>query len=233
MCCSFFSRPLLLALAGLGLILGIGQLVTDAANAESNQPASLAEQGEQAEQDMPDVPAALNFTVQSIAGDDVELARYHGDVLLIVNVASRCGLTGQYKPLQQLHEDYAEQGLSILGFPANNFGKQEPGSNDEIASFCEKNYGVEFDMFAKISVKGKDQAPLYRFLTSEKTNPKFAGDIRWNFDKFLVARDGTVIARFEPRTGPRSEEVVKAIEAALKQPVPDAVKAKKQAEDAE
>ena len=145
----------------------------------------------------------------------------------MVNVASKCGLTPQYKALQKLHEEYAEQGLSILGFPANNFGKQEPGSDEDIATFCQKNYGVEFDMFSKISVAGEDQAPLYAFLTSEKTNPKFAGKIKWNFEKFLVNRDGEIIARFSPRTKPNAEEVIKAIEAALAQPVPDAVKAKR------
>jgi len=220
-CCRSLSRPLILFIAVLGLILGVGQFV--AQHATADEPKA----------DKADVPAVLNFTVESIKGDDVKLTEYYGDVVLIVNVASRCGLTKQYKQLQALHDDYADKGLSILGFPANNFGKQEPGSNDEIAVFCEENYGVEFDMFAKVSVAGDDQAPLYGFLTSEETNPKFAGKIRWNFDKFLVSRDGQVIARFSPKTKPSAEDVLKAIQDALEKPVPEAAKAKPSEKDAE
>ena len=211
-CCSSLPRRLFLTIAALGLILGVGRLVVQHATAD------------EAESKKAEVSGVLDFTVESIKGDEVKLQEYYGDVILIVNVASKCGLTKQYKELQQLHEDYADKGLSILGFPANNFGKQEPGSNDEIAVFCEENYGVEFDMFAKVSVAGDDQAPLYGYLTSEETNPKFAGKIRWNFDKFLVSRDGEVIARFAPRAKPSAKEVVQAIEAALEKPVPDDAK---------
>lgn len=220
MCCRrMIPGKLLLLIAVAGLAVGVGRLAADQAYAEQvkDQPTS-------------EVPAALDFEVETIEGDKRRLDTYHGDVVLIVNVASKCGLTPQYEQLQKLHEEYAKEGLSILGFPANNFGKQEPGSNDDIATFCEKNYGVEFDMFAKVSVAGDDQAPLYAFLTDEETNPKFAGKIRWNFDKFLVSREGKVIARFAPRTKPGSKEVINAIKEALAKPVPEAVKAK-QAEE--
>lgn len=222
MCCKrTIPGNLLLLFAAVGLVIGLGRLAYDTqAVASDNKEKEVTTEP----------PAALNFEMQTIEGEDVRLDRYHGDVVLIVNVASRCGLTPQYKALQQLHEDYSEKGLSILGFPANNFGKQEPGSDDEIATFCEKNYGVEFDMFSKISVAGDDQAPLYTFLTSEETNPKFAGKIGWNFEKFLVSRDGEVIARFSPRTKPNDEKVLDAIKAALAQPVPESVKAKEDAE---
>ncbi|MEM6260002.1 MAG: glutathione peroxidase [Planctomycetota bacterium] len=209
---------LLLFIAAVSVCLGTGHRLSEQANASDNKEKDV----------QTDVPAVLDFKMESIEGDEVELARYHGDVVLIVNVASKCGLTPQYKQLQQLHEDYADEGLSILGFPANNFGRQEPGSNDEIATFCEKNYGVEFDMFAKVSVAGDDQAPLYTFLTGEETNPEFAGKIGWNFEKFLVGRDGRVIARFSPRTRPNAKEVLQALKEALAQPVPEGVKAKEQ-----
>lgn len=165
----------------------------------------------------PAIPAAgpLSYTVQDIDGNDVPLEKHRGKVVLIVNVASQCGLTPQYAELQKLHERYAEQGLAILGFPANDFGAQEPGSNAEIKHFCTTNYGVDFDMFAKVSVKGDDQAPLYRYLTSEQSNPQFAGELKWNFTKFLLDREGRVIARFEPRTRPGDTAVTIAIESAL------------------
>lgn len=168
-----------------------------------------------------EVPAVLDFEMPTlVGGEPVDLAQYHGRVVLIVNTASQCGLTPQYEQLQALHEQYAGDGLAILGFPANNFGSQEPGSDEEIAAFCEQNFGVGFPMFAKLSVKGDDQAPLYTFLTSEETNPGFAGEITWNFEKFLVGRDGRVVARFAPRTRPDAEEVVAAIQAELAKPAP-------------
>ena len=157
----------------------------------------------------------LDLTVTDIDGNAVDLSAYEGKVLLIVNVASKCGLTPQYAGLMELHNAYADKGLAILGFPANNFRNQEPGSNEEIKLFCTQNYDVAFDMFAKISVFGDDIAPLYRRLTSAESNAPFAGDIQWNFTKFLVGRDGRVIARFEPQTKPTDEAVVAAIESAL------------------
>ncbi len=159
--------------------------------------------------------SALNFKMKSLTGKEVDLSKYKGKVVLIVNVASQCGLTPQYEQLEALHEKYASDGLAILGFPANEFGMQEPGSDGEISEFCEKNYGVKFDMFSKVVVKGEGQCPLYQFLTSKETNPKFAGDISWNFEKFLVDRDGNVVARFAPKVKPDSKEVLAAIEAQL------------------
>ena len=157
-----------------------------------------------------------NFTVTDIDGNDVTLSEYRGKVLLIVNVASRCGYTPQYEGLQKIFEEYREMGLLVLGFPANNFGNQEPGSDEEIKEFCSLNYGVSFPMFSKISVKGADIHPLYQYLTSEESNPKFAGEISWNFNKFLVDPSGKLIARFDSKDKPESDEVVQAIEKALK-----------------
>jgi glutathione peroxidase len=161
-------------------------------------------------------PAVLSFKMKSLDGKDVDLAKYAGKVVLIVNVASECGYTPQYKGMQALHEKYAGQGLAILGFPSNDFGQQEPGSETEIRAFCEKNYGVKFDMFAKVGIT-KNPAPLYQFLTSKKTNPNHAGPVRWNFEKFLIGRDGTIIARFASDAEPESDEVQNAIRRALAQ----------------
>lgn len=157
----------------------------------------------------------LQFTMKDISGNEIPLKQYKGKVLLMVNTASKCGLTPQYEGLQTLHEKYAEQGLSILGFPANEFGNQEPGTNEQIAQFCEKNYGVEFDMFSKIVVKGEDMHPLYAYLTQLDAKPKGAGDVSWNFEKFLIGRDGQVVARFNPRVKPSDPKLVEAIEAEL------------------
>jgi glutathione peroxidase len=161
------------------------------------------------------VAPVLNFKLDSLDGKPVDLSKYQGKVVLMVNVASQCGLTPQYKGLEALHEKYAKEGLAILGFPANDFGKQEPGTNQEIAQFCESNYGVKFDMFAKVVVKGKGQCALYKFLTSKETDPKFAGPITWNFEKFLINRKGEIVSRFKPQVKPEAKDVVKAIEDAL------------------
>jgi glutathione peroxidase len=157
----------------------------------------------------------LQFTVKDIDGKDVDLSQYKGKVVMIVNVASRCGNTPQYKQLEEMHKKYADKGLVILGFPANEFGKQEPGSNEQIKEFCTSTYQVDFPMFSKIVVKGNGQADLYKHLTSKETDPKFAGPITWNFEKFLVGRDGQVAARFKPKTKPDAPEVVQAIESEL------------------
>lgn len=157
-----------------------------------------------------------DFTVKDIDGRSVKLNRYKGKVLLIVNVASRCGNTPQYAGLQGLYEKYGKQGLVVLGFPANDFGAQEPGTEAEIKQFCTANYKVTFPMFSKIVVKGDGQAPLYRYLTSKDTNPSFGGDIEWNFAKFLIGRDGRPIGRFSARTQPTDPSVIEAIERALK-----------------
>ena len=157
----------------------------------------------------------LDFTLNSIDGKPAPLSQYQGKVVLIVNVASRCGYTPQYAGLEKVYEKYKDQGFVILGFPANNFGGQEPGTNEEIKTFCSSKYNVTFPMYTKISVKGDDIHPLYRFLTDKQANPATAGDIKWNFTKFLVGKDGNVIARFEPAVTPESPEVTGAIEKAL------------------
>jgi glutathione peroxidase len=158
------------------------------------------------------------FTMKDIDGNPVSLAKYKDKVMLIVNVASKCGNTPQYEKLQKLHDTYKDRGLAILGFPANNFLWQEPGTDPEIKQFCTLTYGVTFDMFSKISVKGKDQAPLYRFLTSSKSNPQFAGSVKWNFQKYLIDKSGKIVGRFSPGTDPLSEEIISAVEAALQAP---------------
>ena len=162
-----------------------------------------------------DVPAALDFTMKSLQGQEVHLGDYAGQVVLIVNTASECGATPQYGGLQMLHEQYAEEGLAILGFPCNQFGGQEPGSDQQIATFCRSEYSVGFEMFSKIEVNGEGQCDLYHFLTSPQTNPGHAGEIKWNFEKFLIDREGKVIARFRTPVKPESQEVVGAIKLAL------------------
>ncbi len=161
-------------------------------------------------------PGIYNFTLNSIDGKSAPLADYKGKVVLVVNVASQCGYTPQYSALESTYEKYKDQGFVILGFPANNFGAQEPGTNEEIRTFCTRKYSVTFPMYAKISVKGDDQAPLYAYLTKD-TGAGIAGEIKWNFTKFLVDRNGNVVQRFEPAVTPDSKEVLSAIEKQLKQ----------------
>jgi glutathione peroxidase len=165
--------------------------------------------------DAKQVPAVLRHTMDGLDGKPIDLAKYQGKVLMIVNVASRCGNTPQYTQLQELHEKYGKQGFVVLGVPANEFGKQEPGTNEEIAEFCRTKYQVGFDMLAKVVVKGEGQCELYKFLTSKETNAKFAGPIKWNFEKFLIGKSGEVVARFDPRVKPDAKEVVTAIEREL------------------
>jgi glutathione peroxidase len=158
----------------------------------------------------------LNEEMETLDGKKVNLAeKYKGKVVLLVNVASKCGNTPQYKPLEELHEKYGKEGLAVVGVPCNQFGKQEPGTAAEIGEFCEKNYGVKFDMLAKVDVNGKEAAPLYKTLTSKESDPEFAGKITWNFEKFLFGRDGKIVARFAPKTQPDSREVIAAIEKEL------------------
>lgn len=160
-------------------------------------------------------PGVLNFTMKSLDGQEVNLARYQGKVVLIVNTASRCGYTPQYNELQQLYEKYRDQGLVVLGFPSNDFKNQEPGSDQEIAQFCREKYGVTFDMFSKVVVSGPDKAPLFAYLTDEKTDPQFPGEIKWNFEKFLISRQGQIVGRYRSAVKPTDEQVVSAIEAEL------------------
>ncbi len=157
----------------------------------------------------------LDFTLKDITGKEVALQTFEGRVLLLVNVASKCGFTPQYRGLQELYERYRDKGFSVLGFPANNFMGQEPGSDEVIRQFCSTTYSVSFPLFSKISVKGKDIHPLYDYLTRPATNPDFAGKIGWNFAKFLADRAGRVVARFEPKAEPLSAEVISAVERAL------------------
>ena len=158
--------------------------------------------------------ASYSFTLNSIDGKPAPLADYKGKVVLIVNVASQCGYTRNIPPLESIYEKYKDQGLVILGFPANNFGAQEPGTNEEIKTFCTRKYSVKFPMYSKISVKGDDQAPLYSYLTKQ-TGAGLSGDIKWNFTKFLVDRNGNVVQRFEPAVTPDSKEMTAAIEKQL------------------
>jgi glutathione peroxidase len=154
--------------------------------------------------------SVYDFTLNAIDGASAPLAGYRGKVLLLVNVASYCGYTPQYQGLEALYEKYKDRGLVVIGFPANNFGEQEPGTNSEIKDFCERTYHVKFPMYAKISVNGADKAPLYQYLTSA-----MGGDIQWNFTKFLVGRDGKLLRRFEPAVTPESADMTSAIEKAL------------------
>ena len=149
-----------------------------------------------------------DFQVSTIDGKKVDLAKYKGKVLLIVNVASECGYTDQYKALQALHAKYGKDGLAILAFPCNDFGAQEPGDEAKIKAFAKKTYGVEFDLFSKVSILGKDGTPLFKFLTSKESNPKNAGDVKWNFEKFVIGRDGAIVGRFMADTEPDSQDVM-------------------------
>lgn len=157
----------------------------------------------------------FDFTLNSIDGQPTPLSSYKGKVVLLVNVASKCGFTPQYTALESVYEKYKDRGLVIVGIPANNFGAQEPGTNQEIKTFCSAKYHVTFPMMAKVSVKGDDITPLYQFLTDKAAHPQTGGEIGWNFTKFLVGPDGKVIARFDSKVEPDSPQVTSAIEKAL------------------
>lgn len=165
-------------------------------------------------------PVALDFTMQTLDGKEVHLAeKYEGKVVLLVNVASRCGYTRQYAGLQELHDKYGEAGLAVVGVPCNQFGGQEPGTAEDIAQFCEANYGVEFDMLEKVNVKRSedDQCGLYKYLTDADELPEAGSDIKWNFEKFLIGRDGQVIGHYQSKVAPQSDELIAVIETALAQ----------------
>lgn len=153
------------------------------------------------------------FSAKSLDGKDIKMSEYNGDVLLIVNTASKCGFTGQYGGLEQLHKDYVAKGLKVLGFPCNQFGAQEPGNESEIGAFCQKNYGVDFQMFEKIDVNGDEAHPLYKYLTSSAPGVLGTENIKWNFTKFLVGRDGKVFKRYAPNVEPK--DMAKDIEQLL------------------
>jgi glutathione peroxidase len=156
-----------------------------------------------------------DFKAKDITGTERSLSEFAGKVLLVVNVASKCGFTPQYKGLQALYERYRERGFQVLGFPTNDFMHQEPGTDAEIQSFCSLTYGVTFPLFAKITVKGKETHPLYAFLTDKKTNPRFGGKITWNFNKFLVDRSGNVVGRFDSKDEPLGDKIPREVEDAL------------------
>jgi len=159
--------------------------------------------------------AIYDAPINTLEGEPGSLADYEGKALLVVNVASKCGLTPQYEGLQKLHEQYSARGFEVLGFPSNQFMGQEPGTAEEIQQFCSTTYGVTFPMFEKIEVNGPGRHPVYAELTAEPDADGEAGDIQWNFEKFLVSRDGKVLARFRPQTVPEAPEVIEAIEANL------------------
>ncbi len=158
---------------------------------------------------------ALDFTVNSIDGQAVDLEDYEGQVVLVVNVASKCGLTPQYDGLQAMYEQYKDKGFVVLAFPCNQFGSQEPGSAADIKQFCSTNHKVTFPLFSKIDVNGEDAAPFYKYLTAKEAKPVGSGKISWNFEKFLIDREGHLIHRFAPPTKPSDPELVKAVEAEL------------------
>lgn len=155
-----------------------------------------------------------DFTMDDIDGKPVNLDQYRGKVLLVVNTASFCGNTPQYSDLEKMYETFQEKGFEILAFPANNFGQQEPGTNQEIKNFCFTKYSLTFPLFSKISVKGEDKHPLYRYLTEQSP---FPGEVEWNFQKYLIDRSGKVVARYHHRTKPLSDEIVRGVETALSQ----------------
>jgi glutathione peroxidase len=163
------------------------------------------------------MPTLHDFSLRAIDGAERSLADYAGRVVLVVNVASRCGLTPQYAGLQRLYEGYRARGFEVLGFPCNQFMQQEPGSESEIRTFCTTNYGVTFPMFSKLEVNGPGRHPLYAWLTSQDAKPEGPGDIKWNFGKFVVGKDGAVAARFDPRTPPDAAPLTAAIERALEE----------------
>jgi glutathione peroxidase len=203
----------LIVIGVLVLVFTVRTLAAALGGSDVVRPPTTAPAAQMASTTQPAGP--LNFTVKNIDGHEVNLADYRGKVVMIVNVASRCGYTPQYAGLEKLYETYKDKGFVILGFPANNFNGQEPGSNADIKTFCSTKYNVSFPMMSKISVKGQDKTPLYQLLTGPADGP-FAGEIGWNFTKFLVDRNGNVYARFPTKTDPSDPVVIDAIEAGLK-----------------
>ena len=196
-------RPVIAMLCAVAILSGLR-----AVTAADDQPPAAT----------PEWPAALDFKMKTLDGEEVHLAeKYAGQVVLLVNVASRCGFTKQYEGLQMLHEKYAEQGLAIVAVPCNQFGGQEPGTAEQIAEFCDSKFGVEFDMLEKVNVRRNedDQCPLYKYLTDKKHLPGIGSDINWNFEKFLIGRNGVPVAHYRSKVAPESEELIEAIEKAL------------------
>ena len=183
--------------------------------AKSATPESDSAAKKPRQQKKPQSVDLLDVEMSAIDGKKVNLTRYRGNVVLVVNVASKCGFTGQFKELQTLHEKYSEKGLRVIGFPCNQFGKRKKQSDEEINDLCKEKFGVEFDMFAKVDVKGKKQAKLFKSLTSFQLKPFGKGDVKWNFEKFLIDKMGKPIARFPSNVPPNSRQVVVKIELAL------------------
>lgn len=202
-----------LPLAALVLALGVQSFRTGNIGSERAQTAPAATKADTQTKDKKPM-SFLDFKTESLDGKPVDLSKYKGQVLLVLNTASNCGHTKQYKGLQALYSEYSKQGLTIIGFPANNFGGQEPGTNAEIGAFCQKNFGVTFPLMTKTSVKGADQSPIFAYLTKE-ANPELTGDIAWNFEKFLISREGKLVARFKSGVKPDSAELQDAIKAEL------------------
>lgn len=182
---------------------------TKSADSKSNQSSSAQASADQQPE------ALLDVKMKDIDGNEVDLKKYQGKVVLVVNVASKCGFTGQYRPLQSLYEKYSSHGFEVIAFPCNQFGKQEPSDEPAINSFCKKKFGIQFALFSKVDVKGEKQAPLFKRLTSVELEPAGKGDIHWNFEKFLIGKDGKPIARFRSNVAPDHEIIVKKIRAAL------------------
>lgn len=199
------KRIVATALAVLAVLVATGAHVT--ANDEAKPTAAEPKQAA-----AKTAETVHDFTVKSLDGQEVELSKYKGKVLLVVNVASECGATPQYRQLQAMYEKYADQGLVVMGFPCNQFGAQEPGDADQIRQFCTAEYAVKFPMFSKIDVNGRTEAPLYEFL---KSTAEDHSNIGWNFEKFLIGKDGKVAARFKTRTQPDAPEVITLLEEAL------------------
>ena len=197
-------------------MLGAAALLLSCTDTSSTSHAKDSSKDSDATPTTAPAPAhALDFEVKSIDDELTNLASHKGNVVLIVNVASRCGYTKQYKDLQAIHEKYSERGLRVLGFPCNQFGKQEPGSNEQIKEFCSTKFSVTFDMFGKVDVNGEAADPLFKYLTSEDRGTQITGKVKWNFEKFLIDRDGKLIKRFRSRDNPTGSQIKAAIEAAL------------------
>ena len=193
------------ALAAIGLVAGGGSkdlFVLSPAQAKQEEAILMAAQ----------TPMVYDFTLNDIDGKPVSLSQFRGKVVLLVNTASFCGNTPQYTDLEKMYEQYREKGFEILAFPANNFGQQEPGTNEEIKTFCHTKYSLSFPLFSKISVKGDDKHPLYRYLTEQSP---FPGEVEWNFQKYLVDRSGKVVARYHHRMKPLAQDIVQDVERVL------------------
>jgi glutathione peroxidase len=197
------------------LVLLVSPAATTAAPKPSTAPSASPETTSAPAARTESPMSVLKTKMTSIDGNAVDLSQYLGKVVMIVNTASKCGYTPQYDALEHLYEKYKDQGFVILGFPANDFGAQEPGTNEEIATFCKKNFGVTFPMFSKITVLGDDKPELYKALTSPVTNEAEPGDVKWNFEKFLIAKDGSIVHRYRSKVTPDDTDLVTAVEAEL------------------